>query len=101
MQHDCADTLFKQRKELRLLRLRDVLDHVVKHDYIVREQVIAVVSLRTPPLFRFRKGNLRIVLKHFEELCPLKSVTAGHDEDFKLTGRILGYRRFTTEHRDE
>src|ERR1043166_2365702 len=84
MRDDEADAFVEEGKELRLLRISDVLHHVVEHDAIVAQQIITVVSRGSFNLGDFRERDLRIFLEHAEELIRFEAMATGHQENIDL-----------------
>src|SRR2546427_1705715 len=88
VQHDQPDALVEERQELRLLRVGDVLDHVVKHDDVEASQVVAVVGFGGFRLFGFGERDRPVVCEHFEEWFALETMSARDDEHVQFCATV-------------
>src|ERR1041385_2202564 len=100
MRHDEADAFVEDGKKPRLLRVRDVLHHVVEHNAVVAQKIVAIVSCRrSPGLNGVRESDLRIFLEHAEEFVRGKAMATGDEQYFDFA--VCGERSAIHQEKDE
>ena len=101
VQHDEAGAFLEERKEPRLLRVGDRLRHVVEHDHVVAQQVVAIIDIGVLPMLCGGEVDLRIVLEDPEERLGLEPVSAGDEEHFESGRGFFRERDAAEEQRDQ
>src|SRR5687768_1772915 len=91
MQYHESRAFFEKRKKLRLLRLGDLLWHVIERDDVVSQQILAPINGRV----RLRmsgvcESDLRVVLEDLEKRLPLETVPSGDEKHFDFCFSLCG-----------